>query len=322
MEIAPDELKRQLQLPAKSLWKGMYSDGLRLGLWTTFHSATNSLSKEIVKKHGFGWLPEKKIWVGPLNKADAMVEELAKLWPEQYSLEAGLRILAKAHAQTEPFWAMAVRPRLREIEPEMMMDERTRLRQMKKGWAFQFPFDPVTIAFLKAFGPDARWSADQQAWIIHRKLDDVTALLEECAIPERHIIVHRLGEPIQMPQAMGGWTPYLVGVDADDIETERVKLQVGGAERPLESSMTPEERAKLKEMERKKEERAALIQRAFHEPMALLDIEDGIVEEIAVRCSLMPHQNDGVRHLARSKLKCNTFGPRRLEVEYGQQVSA
>ncbi|MBN6742995.1 hypothetical protein JKG47_21400 [Acidithiobacillus sp. MC6.1] len=25
---------------------------------------------------------------------------------------------------------------------------------------------------------------------------------------------------------------------------------------------------------------------------------------------------------ARSKLKCNTFGPRRLEVEYGQQVSA
>ncbi len=282
MAMAPNELTRQLQLPAHSLWKGMYSDGLRLGLWTTFHSITNSLSKEVVKKQGFGWLPEKKIWVGPLNKADALVGELAKRWPAEYPPESGLHILAKARSRPEPFWAMAVRPRLVE---------------RASGWHFAFPFDPTTISLLKE-SRMASWNGQSSAWVFPHDLplDEITALLETAAVPERLLVIIREGDPIQMPQATGGWTPYLVGVDADDIDTERVKLQVGGAERPLESSMTPEEREKIKEMERKKEEREKLIQRAFHEPMALVDIEDGIVEEIAVRCSLMPHQNDGVRH--------------------------
>ncbi len=285
MAVAVDEMRARLQLPptkSASLWRGMYSDGQRLGLWTGYDKFTTPASKEAIKKGGFAWLGEKKIWCGPLSKARSTIEDLAHGWPGQHPLERGMAILEKAMRQPEPFWAMAVRPRLDQ-------------KRENGPWIFSFPYDQTTITFLKRSGR-AQWDAGAQAWVIEGEKEDVLALLETAAIPERYIAVHRFGEPFQLTPAAGGWTPYLVGVDGDDVETERVKLQVDGAEMPLESSMSAEEKAKLKAMEEAKAKREEAIQRAFYEPMALLPVEESVIEDIAVRCSLMPHQNDGVRH--------------------------
>ena len=290
MAVAIDEMRARLQLPpakSASLWRGMYSDGQRLGLWVAYDKFTTPASKEALKKNGFAWLGEKKIWCGPLNKARSTIEDLAHGWPHQHPMDQGFAILGRALQQPEPFWAMAVRPRLDQ--------------QRENGpWLFAFPYDPTTIAHLKQTR-HAQWNTSAQAWVIEGARKDVLALLDGAAIPERYIAVHGFGEPFQLTPAAGGWTPYLVGVDEDDVETERVKLEVGGAERPMESSMTAEERAKLQAMEDAKAAREAAIQRAFYEPMALLPVEESVIEDIAVRCSLMPHQNDGVRHfLART----------------------
>ena len=285
MAVAVDEMRARLQLPptkSASLWRGMYSDGQRLGLWTGYDKFTTPASKEAIKKGGFAWLGEKKIWCGPLNKARATIENLAHGWPGQHPLEQGMAILEKAMRQPEPFWAMAVRPKLDQ-------------KRENGPWMFSFPYDQTTIAFLKRSGR-ARWDAATQAWAIEGEKEDVLALLETAAIPERYISIHGFGEPFQLTPAAGGWTPYLVGVDEDDVETERVKLEVDGAEMPLESSLSAEEKAKLKAMEAAKAKREEAIQRAFYEPMALLPVDESVIEDIAVRCSLMPHQNDGVRH--------------------------
>lgn len=285
MAVAIDEMRARLQLPptkSASLWRGMYSDGQRLGLWVAYDKFTTTASKEVVKKHGFAWLGEKKIWCGPLRKAQTTIEDLAHGWPGQHPLDRGMAILGKALRHPEPFWAMAVRPRL--------------VQQRENGpWLFSFPYDPTTITFLKRSGR-ARWDAATQAWAIEGEKADVLAMLETAAIPERYIAVHGFGEPFQLAPAAGGWTPYLVGVDKDDVETERVKLEVEGAEMPLESSLTAEEKAKLKAMEAAKAKREEAIQRAFYEPMSLLPVDECVIEDLAVRCSLMPHQNDGVRH--------------------------
>ena len=285
MAVAVDEMRARLQLPptkSASLWRGMYSDGIRLGLWTGYDKFTTPASKEAIKKGGFAWLAEKKIWCGPLNKARSTIEDLAHGWPHQHPIEQGMAILEKAMRQPEPFWAMAVRPKLDQ-------------KHENGPWIFSFPYDQTTITFLKRSGR-AQWDAGAQAWVIEGRKKDVLALLDDAAIPERYIAVHGFGEPFQLTPAAGGWTPYLVGVDEDDVETERVKLEVDGAEMPLESSMTAEEKAKLKAMEDAKAAREAAIQRAFYEPMALLPVDESVIEDLAVRCSLMPHQNDGVRH--------------------------
>jgi hypothetical protein len=285
MAVAIDEMRARLQLPptkSVSLWRGMYSDGIRLGLWTGYDKLTTPASKEVIKKGGFAWIGEKKIWCGPLSKARATIEDLAHGWPGQHPLERGMAILEKAMRQPEPFWAMAVRPKLDQ-------------KRENGPWIFSFPYDQTTIAIIKKSGR-AKWDAALQAWAIDGEKDDVLALLETAAIPERYIAVHGFGEPFQLTPAAGGWTPYLVGVDEDDVETERVKLQVEGAEIPLESSLSDEEKAKLKAMDAAKAAREEAIQRAFYEPMALLHVDESVIEDLAVRCSLMPHQNDGVRH--------------------------
>ena len=285
MAAALEEMRTRLQLPpttSASLWRGMYSDGLRLGLWVAYDKFTTPASKEVVKKHGFAWLGEKKIWCGPLSKARAVVGTLCSGWPDQHPEDQGFAILDKALQQPEPFWAMAVRPRL--------------TQQRENGpWLFSFPYDPTTIDALK-HSRRAEWRASMEAWSITGEKEEVLALLENIAIPERYISVHGFGEPFQLAPAAGGWTPYLVGVDEDDVETERVKLEVEGAEMPLESSLSAEERAKLKAMEDAKAKREEAIQRAFYEPMALLPVEESVIEDLAVRCSLMTHQKDGVRH--------------------------
>ncbi|OCB02661.1 hypothetical protein BBC27_12115 [Acidithiobacillus ferrivorans] len=285
MAVAIDEMRTRLQLPpakSASLWRGMYSDGQRLGLWVAYDKFTTPASKEAIKKGGFAWLAEKKIWCGPLDKARAIIEDLARGWAGQHPIEQGKAILEKALRQPEPFWAMAVRPKLDQ--------------QRENGpWHLSFPYDLTTISFLKRSG-HARWNESSHSWAIEGEKEEVLTLLEDAAIPERYITVHGFGEPFQLTPAAGGWTPYLVGVDADDVETERVKLEVEGAEMPMESSMSDEEKAKLKAMEEAKAKRAEAIQRAFYEPMALLPVEESVIEDLAVRHSLMPHQHDGVRH--------------------------
>ncbi|BDB13991.1 DEAD/DEAH box helicase [Acidithiobacillus ferrooxidans] len=285
MAAALEEMRTRLQLPpttSASLWRGMYSDGLRLGLWVAYEKFITPASKEVVKKHGFAWLGEKKIWVGPLRKARAIIEALYNGWPDGYPVDQGFSILGKALQQPEPFWAMAVRPRL--------------VQQRENGpWLLSFPYDPTTIDALKR-SRQAEWKASMEAWSIPGEKEEVLALLENIAIPERYISVRGFDEPFQLAPAAGGWTPYLVGVDEDDAETERVKLQVEGAEMPLESSLSAEEKAKLKAMEDAKAKREEAIQRAFYEPMALLPVEESVIEDLAVRCSLMAHQKDGVRH--------------------------
>ena len=285
MAVALDEMRARLQLPptkSASLWRGMYSDGQRLGLWVAYDKFTTPASKEVIKKHGFAWLGEKKIWCGPLSKARAVIDALHDGWPDQHPVDQGFAILGKALQQPEPFWAMAVRPRLDQ-------------KHENGPWLFSFPFDPTTITHLKQ-ARHAQWNASVGAWSIMGEKADVLALLRDVAIPERYIAVHGFGEPFQLTPAAGGWTPYLVGVDQDDVETERAKLQVEGAEMPTESSMTAEEKAKLQAMEEAKAVREAAIQRAFYEPMALLPVEESVIEDLAVRHALMPHQNDGVRH--------------------------
>jgi SNF2 family DNA or RNA helicase len=259
----------------------MYSDGLRLGLWIQYDQGSTPRSKEVIKNHDFGWMPEKKIWVGPLDKATDTIEALAEGWPTQHPRGLGLAILAKAIANKEPFWAMSVRPRLMEMPDGQ--------------WSFSFPYDTTTVAFLKSTRK-AHWNAAHKSWNICGNQDVVLSVLEAAGVPERYVIISAQGEPDRLPQAMGGWTPYLVGVDTDDIETERVKLQVDGAEMPLESNGDGPSSEEIKALERAKAERAELIQRAFFAPMALLPVEDAVIDEIAARCSLMPHQNDGVRH--------------------------
>ncbi len=285
MAAALDEMRTRLQLPptkSASLWRGMYSDGQRLGLWTGYDKFTTPASKEAIKKNGFAWLSDKKIWVGPLKKVRAVIEALHHGWPDQHPVDQGFAIMDKAIRHPEPFWAMAVRPRLNQISED-------------GPWVFSFPFDLTTITILKSSGR-AQWSAAAQAWVIKGERNDVLALLEAAAIPERYISIHAFGEPFQLTPAAGGWTPYLVGVDEDDVETERVKLEVEGADQPLESGMSAEEKAKLKAMEAAKARRAEAIQRAFYEPMVLLPVDEGVIEDLAVRHALMPHQYDGVWH--------------------------
>ncbi|OCX70918.1 DEAD/DEAH box helicase [Acidithiobacillus thiooxidans] len=285
MAVALDEMRARLQLPtakSASLWRGMYSDGQRLGLWVAYDKFTTPVSKEVIKKHGFVWLVEKKIWCGPLNKARAAIDALHDGWPDQHPVDKGFIILDKALHQPEPFWAMAVRPRLEQ-------------KRENGPWLFSFPYEPTTIDALKR-SRHAQWNAAVGAWSIMGEKADVLAFLDDIAIPARYIAVHEFGEPFQLTPATGGWTPYLVGVDEDDVETERVKLEVDGAEIPMESSLTDEEKAKLKAMEAAKAKREEAIQRAFYEPMALLPVDESVIEDLAVRCSLMPHQNDGVRH--------------------------
>lgn len=282
MAASREHMERTLpESSASSLWRGMYSDGLRLGLWIQYDQDSTPRSKEVIKNHDFGWMPEKKIWVGPLAKATATIEALAEGWPTQHPKELGLAILDKAVAHEEPFWAMSIRPRLVETQHGQ--------------WSFLFPYDTTTVALLKST-QKAHWNAGTKGWDIHGNRAVALAILEDLGVPERHVIISAWGEPDCLPQATGGWTPYLVGVDSDDVETERVKLQVGGAEMPLESDGDGPSSEEMDALEKAKADRAELIQRAFFAPMALLPVEDAVIDEIAARCSLMPHQNDGVRH--------------------------
>ncbi len=282
MAASREYMERTLpESSTSSLWRGMYSDGLRLGLWIQYNQDSTPRSKEVIKNHDFGWMPEKKIWVGPLAKASATITALAEGWPAQHPKELGLAILAKAVAHEEPFWAMCVRPRLVETS--------------NGQWSFSFPYDIATVTFLKTTRK-AHWNAETKSWDIHCNRADALALLEDAGVPDRYLIISTRGEPDCLPLITGGWTPYLVGVDEDDVETERVKLEVGGAETPLESNGDGPSSEEIKALEKAKADRAELIQRAFFAPMSLLPVDDAVIDGIAARCSLMPHQNDGVRH--------------------------
>ncbi len=67
MAAAVDEMRARLQLPptqSASLWRGMYSDGQRLGLWTAYDKCTTPASKEAIKNGGFAWLGKRRSGAG------------------------------------------------------------------------------------------------------------------------------------------------------------------------------------------------------------------------------------------------------------------
>lgn len=287
MATAPEEMLARaasLEAPRKvetGLWRGIYSDGLRAGIWTKYDKRVNDNAKEIIKDHDFSWLPTQKIWVGPIRKLDAMAGALSSSWPDLYPQEYVAPATSYAIAHEEPFWAMAARPTLSHIDDE--------------HWLFRFPYDAVTIDCLKRSG-QARWDADRRAWRITASRETVLELLDSMRIPERYVSIGNI-----VPVAGGGWMPYAVNVDPGDLETERVHLQVGGAEKALESSMTEEERAAAERAAAEADARKELIQKALYEPMSLLDVDPDEIHRITEFASLMPHQIDGVHHfLART----------------------
>ena len=287
--MVPVLVKTDLDIPdvpkSASLWRGMYVDGLRIGFWLTYEAAIARGSHEIIKKHGCGWAADPKIWVGPLKSAEKIIKALSVAWPRAYPLEQGMAILAKALVRPEPFWAMYALPQLTRGNHRDLVSE---------TWLLTFPYDSVATSFLKK-QDNAQWDGGLQAWVISCAREAALDLLAQMGAPEEWISITRNGD-LPVYNQTGGWKPYFVGVDENDVITERVKLEVGGAEKPAFSSSSPSEAQKRKEAEAAKAIREQMIQRAFHEPLALLPVDESIIQEITERCALMPHQPDGVRH--------------------------
>lgn len=292
----PPLVKHDLNLPdapkSAALWRGMYTDGLRVGFWLTYDATIAHGSHEIIKKHGLGWAADPKIWVGPAKSAEKVIKALSAAYPRSYPLEQGMAVLTKALSRPEPFWAMYALPHLAAGKRQDLVSE---------TWILTFPYDSMAASFLKKQG-NAQWAGDLQAWVIHGDKETALDLLARMGAPKEVVRViggfDGEGEPDNAyePALQGGWKPYFVGVSEDDVITERVKLEVGGAEKPAFSSSSADDAARRKEAEAAKALREQMIQRAFHEPLALLPVDEAIIQEITERCSLMPHQPDGVRH--------------------------
>lgn len=256
----------------------MYADGLRIGFWLTYDAATARGSHEILKKNGYGWATDPKIWVGPAKSAEKAIKSLSKAMPRAYPMEQGMAILAKALSRPEPFWAMYALPRL--------------VAENSQAWALRFPYDAVATNFLKNQN-SAQWDGRLQEWVIQGTQESALHLLARIGAPKELV---QVADSHDAERHTGGWKPYFVGVSEDDVITKRVKLEVGGAEKPAFSSSSADEATKRKAAEAAKALREQMIQRAFHEPLALLPVDDAVIQEITERCSLMPHQPDGVRH--------------------------
>lgn len=246
---------------AQGAWAGLYSDGLRLGVWTRYDPRTPQLFKE----HGFAWLAEKKIWVGLLKSADDLITALSRLDESAFPREIGDALLDKACKQEEPFWAAAVRPAL---QPRGV-----------DRWLFKPPFDPATNRAMKRFG--ARWTPNAQCWTLAGTEREVFEYLDGIAIPLRNMTLLSEGEPLL--RQPGAWTPYLMHVNSEDEKASGVKrLAVGGAETVDGGEQQQEEKQEP--------------DNPLFKPLEILPVDDAVIEGIAVRFSLLPHQNDGARH--------------------------
>jgi hypothetical protein len=271
---AKKELSRQQSV---GLWRGMYSDGHRLGVWINRDASIAGPVGKLLKKHKFVWIASKGIWCGSLIHGPDVINALSELYPQQFPLERGMKILGDASRFQEPFWAMAVMPELRQTGD--------------KAWSLSFPQDTTTTWFFNKFRC-AHWDRTSATWKMGGDLESIVEILSQIAIPERYLTIIRSGEAEPDVSPESAWKRYLVGVDPDDIVKERVTLSVDGSD----GAMCTVHGEKRKDDERAAEDRRKAIQRAFYEPMVLLPLEEGIIEDLADRFSLMPHQHDGVRH--------------------------
>ncbi|MHB8365482.1 MAG: hypothetical protein ACYDB0_00500, partial [Acidithiobacillus sp.] len=218
-------VKHHLNLPdapkSAALWRGMYTDGLRVGFWLTYDATIAHGSHEILKKCGFGWAADPKIWVGPAKAAERAIKALSAAYPRSYPPEQGMAILAKALSRPESFWAMYALPRLAAGKRQDLVSE---------TWILTFSYDSVATSFLKKQS-NAQWVGDLQAWIIHGDKETALDLLAQMGAPKEMVRViggfDGEGESDSVHEAVlqGGWKPYFVGVSEDDVITERVKLE-------------------------------------------------------------------------------------------------
>lgn len=244
----------------QGLWSGLYSDGLRLGVWTKYDKRT----PQIFKEQGFAWLAEKRIWVGLRKWADDLIAALALLDPASFPREIGDAMLKKADQRREPFWSAAVRPALQ--------------TRGENKWFFMPPFDPATNRAMKKY--NASWNSEEQCWMLTGVADDIFAYLDSIAIPVRNLTTVPADLPLR--RQPGAWSPYLMHVSPEDEEASGVKrLHVGGV-------------VQVPGAEKKGEEKEP--DNPLYKPLELLPVGDDVIEDIAVRFSLLPHQNEGVRH--------------------------
>ncbi len=287
------------EIPSGSsgLWKGIYHDGLRVGIWLGYDSIVSGASKDVLKQHKFSFLAEKKIWVGPAGMAEELIKKLHEQWPDHYPKSHGNALLQVARKRKEPFWSMAVLPVL--------------VRQ-PDGFVFIFPYDVQTTNMVRKSGK-AKWDKERKAWLFPIEVDrqDIDRILSQSRIPRRFLQERNdFPFPVESFKASGVWTPYSVSLAVDTTEDVVVKLEVGGNTLPLLSNIDIESAKKKQQMESDKKERERQIEVALHSPMRLLSVESGVVDSIGAFAKLMEHQKDGVRHfLARtSALNADDMG--------------
>ncbi|WP_163058162.1 DEAD/DEAH box helicase [Acidithiobacillus ferrooxidans] len=252
---------------ASTAYKGIYCDGLRVGIWTKFVDGIQNT----FKAHGGVWIPKPVgIWVLPKSKAADCIAGLANALPGEFSEIIGMAMFQRAKRKQEPFWAASSLPSLHQ---DMFADGHT------GGWMFaQRSFDPVFLTVMKK-NHLAHWDSPTKAWVFPASMDrhSVLSFLESAGFPE-HLLLPAMASPADAPV----WRPYLTPVGSASIEevTLTVNVEDGGSTGRGTTEKT--ERPEI-----------ALLSRS----MQAHAVDEVLLDELTARFTLMPHQPDGVRHL-------------------------
>ncbi len=245
-------------------YKGIYCDGLRVGIWTRF---VDDMQNRF-KANGGVWVPKPVgIWVLPESRARSCIDALACGFPHEFPIDIGTAMLHQARCNPEPFWAASALPAL--------------WRARDSGeWLFsQRSFDPVFLSFMKK-NHLAHWDGDHRAWVFPASMDRQVVLdfIEEAGFPE-HLLLPRPASESDAPV----WRPYLTPVEASRVE--KVTLQVAVDDDDFAGGGPHEEPAERPEI--------ALLSRSLRAH----EVDEDLLAGLTTQFTLMPHQPDGVRHL-------------------------
>lgn len=248
-------------------YKGVYCDGLRVGIWTKFVDGIQNT----FKANGGVWIPKPVgIWVLPKSKAAAGISGLAVALPDEFPEIIGMAMLQRAKRKQEPFWAASSLPSLHQ---DMFADGHT------GGWMFaQRSFDPVFLTVMKK-NHLAHWDSPTKAWVFPASMDrkSVLSFLESAGFPE-HLLLPAMASPADAPV----WRPYLTPVSASNIEEVTLTVNVEDGDSTGRGTTEKTERPEI-----------ALLSRS----MQAHAVDEVLLDELTARFTLMPHQPDGVRHL-------------------------
>ncbi|MDA8152622.1 MAG: hypothetical protein M0003_07880 [Acidithiobacillus sp.] len=167
---------------ASTAYKGIYCDGLRVGIWTKFVDGIQNT----FKAHGGVWIPKPVgIWMLPKSKAGACISGLANTLPGEFPESIGTAMLQRARRRQEPFWAASSLPSLHQ---DMFADGHTGGdSHAGGGWMFaQRSFDPVFVAIMKK-NHIARWDGSAKAWVFPASMDrqSVLSFLGDAGFPRQ-----------------------------------------------------------------------------------------------------------------------------------------